>query len=170
MNTGHTRLLHVHLSEVALIFVRIQQRLDKGSLDIGWEHQGIIHAEEGSRVQRARPKTERGVIFFPGWLPIPLLEREFLSPLHPTWSMPILTFVVTRGWRYSIWLDRQPNKVSYARKKTLLEGELLSRDCLKRLLVLKELCNLMKVRASRGGLGDATQGAGTTILPQISHT
>lgn len=27
-----------------------------------------------------------------------------------------------------------------------------------------------KVRASRGGLGDATQGAGTTILPQISHT
>jgi len=27
-----------------------------------------------------------------------------------------------------------------------------------------------KVRASRGGLGDAAQGAGTTILPQISHT
>ena len=26
------------------------------------------------------------------------------------------------------------------------------------------------MRASRGGLGDATQGAGTTILPQISHT
>lgn len=27
-----------------------------------------------------------------------------------------------------------------------------------------------RVRASRGGLGDATQGAGTTIIPQISHT
>lgn len=26
------------------------------------------------------------------------------------------------------------------------------------------------MRASRGGLGDATQGAGTTILRQISHT
>ena len=27
-----------------------------------------------------------------------------------------------------------------------------------------------KVRASRGGLGDATQGAVTTILPRICHT
>ena len=27
-----------------------------------------------------------------------------------------------------------------------------------------------KVRASRGGLGNATQGAGTAILRQISHT
>lgn len=27
-----------------------------------------------------------------------------------------------------------------------------------------------KVRASRGGLGDATQGAGTTIIPRLSHT
>ena len=32
----------------------------------------------------------------------------------------------------------------YERKRTPLEGELLSRDCLKRLLVLKQLCNLMK--------------------------
>jgi hypothetical protein len=29
------KALHVHLSEVALIFVRIQQRLDKRSPDIG---------------------------------------------------------------------------------------------------------------------------------------
>lgn len=27
-----------------------------------------------------------------------------------------------------------------------------------------------KVRASHGGLGDTTQGAGTTIPPQIGHT
>lgn len=27
-----------------------------------------------------------------------------------------------------------------------------------------------RVRASRGGLGDATQGTGTTIIPQISQT
>lgn len=33
---------------------------------------------------------------------------------------------------------------SYERKRTPLYGELLSRDCLKRLLVLKQLCNLMK--------------------------
>lgn len=32
---GIQGLLHVHLSELALIFVRIQQRLDKGSPDIG---------------------------------------------------------------------------------------------------------------------------------------
>lgn len=33
---------------------------------------------------------------------------------------------------------------SYEIKRTPLSGELLSRDCLKRLLVLKQLCNLMK--------------------------
>lgn len=39
-------------------------------------------------MQRARPKTSTGVIYFPNLLGkllllIPLLEREFLSPLHP---------------------------------------------------------------------------------------
>lgn len=49
------------------------------------------------------------------------------------------------GWRYSIWLDRQPNKGAFLmQEKNSPWGELLSRDCLKRLLVLKQLCNLMK--------------------------
>lgn len=46
--------------------------------------------------------------------------------------------------RVKVLLFTGPSDFSYERIITPLEGELVSRDCLKRLLVLKPLCKLMK--------------------------
>ena len=82
-------------------------------------------------MQRARPKTSFGKR-------VPLSVTPIMKYAHSY----LLSDKGGEGTQFD-WTALL-RKFLMKEKKTPLEGELLSRDCLKRLLVLKQLCNLMK--------------------------